>query len=657
MQEVSKALAAAALVVLVSSPSVAQQPSVQQQFEAASASLKAEKWADALATFEALEKRLSRSPRNVGIVRVRKAEALIKLGRQEEAEAALKNGLPVLPENDPSLREDRMLGLLSLARIHELALDYSEALRLYRMAEPLTVEPAFKVQALRGLIRTGMFYDGEAALAEADRALGLIAVQPGDNKSAYSQFRILKGRTLLNLGRFQEARVELRAAVGELGGLTLKVDAADIAARSDLAIAALLAGDQEDARRYLAYTGAGRMPDGAFATGADMPMPSCDEADDLRPDDVAVIEFSIGEDGSVKNAAPIYASRPGNGALSFARAVSYWSWTPEKMKKIPPLLRLLTRVEMRCVTGSKRPSISDMLVPEAEKWLSDKGIAPSRTPDIADAQRVKPLADELAEREARYGTQSLQLVPILSALADNKVVSRELASGYGRQALDIVKAEKSPPIIVAYFGILAARAQGPLRGGHWTLPDFSPLLADATVMADPRAAAALRLTDADYRYRAGKQRQVISLLTQVRDTPGLAPTDPMRAAALMRLASLQLSNGHAEEAQATFQQSGLASDQCALLDTKPRLKSNAAAYGGFPEEAMRWGFEGWTQLEHDIRADGLPANVRVLIAYPPFVFSKAATTITQHARFEKTFRPDGGLGCGGQIQRVVFSLP
>ena len=77
----------------------------------------------------------------------------------------------------------------------------------------------------------------------------------------------------------------------------------------------------------------------------------------------------------------------------------------------------------------------------------------------------------------------------------------------------------------------------------------------------------------------------------------------------------------------------------------------------FPQEAQAWGFEGWTQMQFDVAADGRVLRQRAVISYPPFVFDKASSNLVKDLRFEKTYRPDGGLGCGGDTRRIVFRLP
>ena len=117
---------------------------------------------------------------------------------------------------------------------------------------------------------------------------------------------------------YAEALDELRRAKDRLGGMSTRVDLADIVARSDLGIAALLAGREDEARRALAYAGAGYQQTG-FDPGGRMEPPPCGNG--LEPGDVAVVEFSIRNDGSVGYATPIYSSRHGEVAIAFAAAV------------------------------------------------------------------------------------------------------------------------------------------------------------------------------------------------------------------------------------------------------------------------------------------------------------------------------------------------
>jgi hypothetical protein len=169
--------------------------------------------------------------------------------------------------------------------------------------------------------------------------------------------------------------------------------------------------------------------------------------------------------------------------------------------------------------------------------------------------------------------------------------------------------------------------------------------------------AAIRLELAETFYYAKRNPDALAELQAVAATPGLGANDPVRTAALVRTASLELAAGDMAGARQAYAASGLAADQCSLLDTPPRRKAGGASSDDFPAEALRWGFEGWVRLEWDLSAAGDTVNVRPTVAYPPFVFSESGKKLIDRFRYEATYRPGGGLACGGMSTRVRFMLP
>lgn len=335
-----------ALLLMVAAADAAwAQPAVQQSFDAAAVARDARNWPEALRLLEAIETR-TRNPRTLAVIRVRKGTVLVELGRLEEAAAAIRQGLPGLSAGDATLNLDRFLGLSSLGRIAEHDLDYAEALRHYRLAAAIPVADTERLAVQRGIVQTGMFTDAAGALREADLALRLAAAAGLEDRPVTGELHALRGRVLLNLSRFAEARRELQLAQRLLGGMTLRVDRADLVARSDLALAALLDRAPDDARRYLAYTGAGRLERGRFMLNPDSPLPSCGPT--LAPDDVAVLEMIVAQDGRVVDVKPVYASRQGPGAVQFARAARGWSFDAASVRDVQPLFRTAVRIEVRC---------------------------------------------------------------------------------------------------------------------------------------------------------------------------------------------------------------------------------------------------------------------------------------------------------------------
>lgn len=145
-------------------------------------------------------------------------------------------------------------------------------------------------------------------------------------------------------------------------------------------------------------------------------------------------------------------------------------------------------------------------------------------------------------------------------------------------------------------------------------------------------------------------------LAAIAEDQQLGPRDPLKVGAYVRLASLRMLAGDLAGARAAYQQSGLTSQECALVDVQPALTKTGLGSEDFPREAEEWGFAGWVHTEFDIDADGRTTNVRAIVAYPPFVFAAAAVKGLQQTRYQQSYRPEGGPGCSGREQGIRFIL-
>lgn len=644
------------VAAMATPPSAAQvappvKPTMQQAFDAATALADAGKHAEALAAWEAIEKRSQSNARTLAIVRVRKAGALLRLGRREEAAGAARVGVDAMPQVDASLREDRTNGRLILGSVASTSLDYAGALAHYRAAAETAGSPAERYSALIGQVEVGTFVDPEAIVpiaTELQQFLGSVKLDPAIRADALDAM----SRLYLNLGRFEEARKLSVQAVSARGGLTLRASALDASARANAALAYLMLGNKDEARRYLAYTGAGRSKV-AFPTSPVEP-PSCGTDTGIRPDDVAVVEFSIEADGAVTYSVPIYASRRGDDvALQFARAARNWSWSAENLKDLPEYFRTRVRLELRCSTAFSRPSIADYLRGELTSWLETRG-APLGGQDGADAVRLRD--DRRALAAVEVGGERLQLLPILFRLADNPVTGAEESERLALRALAISQRENAPPLArLAIERILWNQANVRQQYNVKYRAILTEAMRAGGYGSDPaaRAAIALLLVDST----PARQRDLARpLLSGVGDDAALPTNHPMKVGALVRLASLEQSAKDQAAARVAFEKSGLSAEQCALLDAPPQMLKINAGFTAFPQEALAWGFEGWARIQYDIDSEGRSVAPRAIAAYPPFVFSESGAKAFATARFTKSYRPGGALGCGGNTTNIRFSL-
>lgn len=626
-------LAAAQTTSAQQSP--APQPSIQQQFDAATAALDADNWAEAIRRFEALEANV-RNPRTLALSRARRASALAALGRFDEAATTLRQALPSIPAGDASLNEDRFLALRTLGLIAEHDLDYPEALRQYRLAAAIPVGDTGRLLVQRGIIQTQLFTNAEGALRDADATLLMPGVAAQGATAIRGAVHTLKGRALLNLGRFAEARVELETAMRLLGNLTLRVNQADLVARSDLAIAALLSGKPEAARRYLAYTGAGRFERGAITPLHRNVRPQC--GTDIAPEDVVVVELAVRADGSVGNVVPIYASRQGPGATMVARVLTGWAFEPESARRLPALLRSVVRLEVRC--SLHRPSgryVEDShyalrrLAAVAPNW--EQAIASRTDRSGEDLRRELELLDNTPHPDP---ARALPLLLLIANQASIPAAEREAAL---RQALPMAARLGLPPAVIASIALAIGRQQLAAREredrDHGLA--YRSLIDLPEVRGSAEAMAFIRLARARFLYSDDKYEEAMAIAEAVRSLPEARRGGPLEIEALEIQMAVHAARDEMAEARAAFEAMGPVEGRCGLV---PRRRGSGNSTD-FPDDAYRWGFEGWTDVELTIAPTGDVAATRAVAAYPPFVFAESARRVMGRTRYEPFVSPNG----------------
>ena len=641
------ALALLAAAAGEAAPPPAAAPSMQQRFDEASRLAAANDCLNAIPIFEGLEAdpiyRADTLP--AAMIAVLKGQCQIKVGRTDEGDLAIRQGLPRLRESGDRFNIDIASALISLGDAALARVDYAGARRRYEEARALPGATAPATINLK-LAQATTFDGGPEPLAYAAEAIRQAQVLPGITNDQLAQMHTVHARILLNQGQNQAAYDEMREVLRLSGGLDLRVTLADVAMRGDLALAAKLAGDDANVRKYLAYTGAGRIAESPFERALAMDVPTCGVESGLRPEDFAVVDFAIGEDGRVIRAQTVYTRGPATVASSFAKAVQSWVWDPEALKTIKPFYRFSTRVEVRCTTaGQEVPYLMSPIGSRFRDWAT-------RTLDLAGAMGGADLAARLgalapsADPAREVARRSMIMFgDAMPTLAEDRQITDVLAIASDRA----VPAETRNYLKMRQFFLrtIAKNSRGLGPAG-----DPAALLAQPEIAADPLALDTLRLFAASRGIRVAGTGQE-ALLRAVATDPALPDPHPLRQAALLKLADEAAKRRDFATAEANFRATGLTEEQCALLGLAPVMQRHG---GEFPEEAYRWGFEGWVSVEFDIARDGRTAQVRPIIAYPPFVFNDGAVNAMQRSRFESSYRPGGGQACSAEQRTVVFRL-
>ena len=643
--------------------------SLQADFDAASAAVEQGHCADAEQIFArlAVDPRVKPGSLPAAMIALRRGLCHIRTGDAEQGEAWVRAGLPVVEQAGPGLAADALLGWLGLAQLATLRHDHDGAVTAFHRALAIP-GMATRVDVLMGLAMITAFDGDGVALETIDRALAIEIGAPGDSAKGdhierrrnEAAIRVVRTRTLMDMGRYAEALKEGEKALSLSGGLTEKVTLNDVSLRADVAQAALLTGNKDRARKLLAYTGAGRIAESPFASAKVMRVPDCDDSVGMRPDDSAVVEFSIADNGTVEDAQTVFTRGNYATARAFGEAVRSWVWQPEKVARLPAFYRALIRVELRCSkSGGGLPSVTAPFRQRVAAWsrplLAQPYGLPLGGPELA-VVRQRAAALETAGDGIGAGTL------IALTLLDDPVARRSDLVDADHAATLLAGADPARRASVAAVRALSeARMVGlyPKMTNSFGLAREGLLLKAAQqpmVAADALAQDTLRLYALTENLSGRFDEREVAVLHEVADDTRLDAASPLRQVAVLRLASIAARDGRRAEAEALFARTGLSEEQCSLIGDIPRLKSSNFDQD-YPVEAIAMGVEGWVREEFDIAADGRTASPRTIIAYPPFVFVEGAAKLISSARFDTSFRPSGKTACSARSETINFNLP
>lgn len=624
----------------------------QALFDQATAAMANGDCTKSVSLFEVLEQRKVLPAGSIpeAATATRKGICLVNMGRYAEGEQSIRHGLPVLEKAGQNFTGDMADSMEALGKVAMVSFDYDTAVAAYKRSLSLRTGGA-RLPALVLLARATAFDGGQEPLSYSEEALSYYDALPPKqrDKDSMAALHTLHARIFLNQGRVQEGYAELKEALALSGGLTSRTTLSEASMRADLAMAAALAGKKDDARLYLAYTGAGRTKK-TFTRGLSMDPPLCGEETDLRPEDVAVVEFTILDDGSVTGARTIYSRGNRIVAAAFAKAVNSWYWSPDQVKEIPGFYRAATRIEMRCSqSAAESPSVMTPMAGRFEEWL-DTQLSPLNLGYTND-ERTEALRTLLSQKV-------LDGKPLVRAAALSFLARREpgnlVTGSYADQALAALAEAKAPVEAVNYLRITRVMSQD--KAPHKWQATLRDMAAEPSFAADPLSASTALLLAADS-YRGSRLPDAPAMLQKVASESRLPERHPLRQAARLSLANMAAAAGDLPTAQRYFASTGLTEQQCALIGVKPSLRKSGAGSEDYPMEAQRMGFEGWVQLEFDVTADGHTAQARPIVAYPPLIFVEAASAMTKNFRYEASYRPEGGAACNANRETVSFINP
>jgi hypothetical protein len=642
------ALCGAPQLLLAESP--ATPPTAQQIYNDAQAAFNNSDWPAAIKGFALIARpddggEVSHSQ---GVIHARLAQAH---AHERMIDDAVREAAIALKGLGPRDDVERALMWLAIGEAQRFGLALNLAIETYEKGLGAAQEAKSAELVGRAEIGLALSY---MTVDPAKAAALLDAVLASPEAASYSkllraQYYDLRGRASLNLGQAREAMPFLTKAIDLSGGVHgSQVNLIQIGIRGDAAIGALLTKHEDDAREYLAWTGAGHLPSEEWANGLGDP-PVCSEAADIRPDDLVVVEFSIAADGQVMGAAPIYASRPGTLGIGFAKAVEKWRWNPERIAQLPAFWRNMLRVELRCITRPNPRRLSDPFFRETLAWLSENPLS---------AEDLAPLrSGYVAGNDPRLERDDVAAIPALLVRLPIETNHKQ-AEALAKRLTTALEKAKAPAAARALAMNLEPAGSSPflydervrMAAAHLATLENTDPHSTATAWIALEYAIAL---EADGRFKDAQPilERVLAYPLEV-----LGEHDSVRDVATLHLAALQRRAGDVAGADTKVKAAGLTRAQCMLFDVRPVVTDNSVQSREFPDEARRWGFDGYVRESFNIDADGHVENVRTIIAYPPFVFRSGAERTVAHFRYLAPVVDGVSAGCDGHTVAVRYKV-
>ncbi len=634
---------AACATVLAGGSATAQSP--QAQFDTGQAAFEKGDFATAITAYRAALVGLTPTARSAAVIRSRLASALQKTRAFDPAITEASLAVRAFAAQKVTRDEDLSEALLLLGSLHRGGASNLQAITELQRAIAAAPDPtsATAVSARYGLALAAITEQPDLAASTLDTvradAAGFAKLPKTDQANIYSARALAE----LNRGQPKLAVPFIEKALDLTGRTTTQVSISQVRIRGNAALIYARLGNEENVREYLTYSGAGHLPDQSWLAGGDMDLPVC--GGDVTPQDVAVVEFAIGDDGRVTGASPVFASKPGALGSVFAGSVEAWRWQPSAVAKLNAFWRQTVRLELRCVKRPPALSLIDAFRDRTRDWL---------TQIHADPDVVSPAFDPKKPGEG----------PISQAFAAVYAARDNRGRTAAQDSLDSLLVSRDAPVDVRAYALVAGSTGKNFASRSGYENDRARRFAAALAKLGNQpgaehATAWLRTEQALALEAAGTLPAARALLETVIATPPatLPQDDPIRSLAQLHLALIDKRSGAPAVGEQRLTAAGITPEQCSLLDVRPVAQNTDISNTAFPSEAQRWHFEGNARVAFDIAADGHVTDVRTVIAYPPFVFGPSTERAVARFRYLPPTLGTEVLGCVGKMQNVIYRLP
>ena len=422
---------------------------------------------------------------------------------------------------------------------------------------------------------------------------------------------------------------------------------------------ALAAGRKGDRETLIAMLGVDRSSRGANQKqnmiASDLPI--CGTGG-ITPQDVVIIDVAHQPPAGRPAIALAWASRPGIAAPFLLAA--------ERSDAPSVTDGLAASFALRCRTVPSEDYVArSSIMEDIGGWMTERGAYSASNADTGDG--LSSLATRLAQRQARYGSNSVMLLPLLFRTAMPGMVdfsdpeSRKHVSEVADHITAILQQNHAPASLMLMWRLssigvaVMAQTKTEAEGQAEMQALLQKMTGDPALPLDTLYTLTNGTADMPTLPTEFKQTMLTSTLDLLMRK---APAGDQRTAAIaLRLYQLRAAAGDKAGAREAIAKVDMPRDACELSDPQPRYVSSNITADDYPGDLAFMTMPGVSTAEFDLDASGAAQNGRLLLEDPPYAFDQIALARIPTIHYDPA-RFDGKVSaCRGIIQNIRWQMP
>jgi hypothetical protein len=284
-----------------------------------------------------------------------------------------------------------------------------------------------------------------------------------------------------------------------------------------------------------------------------------------------------------------------------------------------------------------------------------------------DGTGLPSLATELTRREAKYGKNSVMLLPVLFRITTLSYVNfadpayRKQASDSANHIATILQENRAPALLSIMWRIgslgaaVSAQITTPADGNTQIQELLLKAAKEPTLPLDTLYTFAVRSAETPNVPTDFKMTMLSRVLDLLKSKAG--DKDPRTVAIAVRLHQMRQANGDAIGAKSALMGIAAPAESCDLSYPLPHYVSSNIVSEDYPGDLVFMTMPGRSYVEFSLDSLGQAQNGRILLSDPPFAFDQIASARIPTIRYDPARVNGRASACIGMTQAIRWQVP